>query len=114
MAKLGIGKVQRIIQGGSPTFVNVASNANNQYFGNVAVSSTAAGFTAVVSTAIVNSSSLILSTLVAVGQANSGQTPFIMHVATISTGGFFRLSSTGSIAPVGSYSASWLVVNPKP
>ena len=101
---------------GSPIqFGQPGSSSANAYFGVTACVSAAGGtVTAVVSTALVGASSLILTGLYFTGQG-SAQTPFTMGVSTISPGGFFRLQNIGSFGFTGSYSPSvaWAMFNPR-
>ena len=89
-------KYDRFTVGGPIRFTATRSSAANQFFGRTNIVSDTIGLTAVVSTALVNSDSIIMLTP-QLFQTQS-LTGFSFAVSTISPGGFFKVTTTGSLA----------------
>lgn len=102
-------KFDRPVQGGAAELVWPGSNAGNAYFGRVNITSDTNGPSAVVSTALVNSDSLVFVSLQCLAPNSSGGT---FAVATISPGGFFRIAAVNSTTNIGSFVAMWEIKNP--
>lgn len=110
----------RPVQGAPQEIVNQNSKIANQWFGRTAVGSSTAGyFTAVISTNLVNSDSIITLAIQVTGQASSAIFPAMPTVVTcISPGGFFTLGNVASAnflsaGSVSAITAMWEIKNPK-
>lgn len=98
----------RQIIGSAFELVNQNSSAANQWFGRTNIASDTNGMTGVVSTALVNSDSLIQVTME--WKANGPTVPF--GVRSISAGGSFVIANQASCTAVGSAVAMWSITNP--
>ena len=97
-----------------PELTNPGSTGANQWFGRAAVSSDTAGVSFVASTQLVGSDSILSITLQAHGQVGSGAfTDMTFVVATISPANFFKAQTANSVAAVGSFTAMWVLFNPR-
>ena len=90
----------------------VQKNTSNPYYGRVAVVSDTLGPSAVVSTNIVNSNSLIFFNVQNQWASGSNQPALTFAVSTISPGGFFKVTAATSTTNVGSYTLMYEIKNP--
>lgn len=101
----------RVINGAVQTLVNQQSTAANQFFGYTSTVSDTNGPSCTISTALVNSNSLIFVSPEYFGAAASNVIGWA--VMSKSPGGYFRLAAANSTTNVGSFILGWELKNPK-
>src|SRR5438105_2650111 len=102
---------RRLVDAAPTELVNPQSSSANQWFGRANVSSDTLGPSVVVSTALVNSDSLIRMSFQQMWQTGSSATAMPFAVATISPAGFFKVAAVASCTNVGSSVMMWEIVN---
>lgn len=107
-------KYDRAVIQGPDVLTQAGSSANNAWWGRTNVVSDTGGMSAVVSTQVVASMSVILVTPQNMSVVTS-DVSFTFCVATISPGNFFKIQGVSSAAmAAGSYTAMWVMFNPTP